>query len=309
MIRNERLRNLRRKWKRVRLAAEVPVARAVLAFFESLSDSGALRVGESMGRLAYLLFPRRRREALANLAAAFPAWSEAECERVARASAKELGRNMAEWLNSGRYSVEELCARVEVRGAEHFKAAVAKNRGVIVVTAHYGNWELLSVVAKSLLPDRVLAAVGRAFENEAVYRIVTERRSRAGTEAIPQSALAIRRVLCAGGGVGLLLDQYTPARRGGALVPFFGREAWTVMGPAKLAARARPAALPMSIRRLEGNRHLLEIGPEIELADSGDAKADALENARRFSAAIEDFIRPHPEHWVWSHHRWKHSPK
>jgi KDO2-lipid IV(A) lauroyltransferase len=104
--------------------------------------------------------------------------------------------------------------------------------------------------------------------------------------------------------VGILIDQHI-GERDGVVVPFFGRPASTVFAPALIAMRSGPAVLPMWITREGRGRYRVRVGEEVPVRRSGDLRADLVENTARFTAAIEAFIRAHPDHWFWVHRRWK----
>jgi len=297
-----------KRWKKRRENFELLGARLAMDLFERLPERCVVPMGRGLGRLAFRLSRKHRRQALENLERTFPEWSAARRKQVAQQSFEAFGSSVVEWLYLGAAPAEQVGARVEVRGLEHLRKAVFRGRGVVVVTAHFGSWELIPLALRVRLPGQAIAVVGRPFRNQALYTQVIERRSRGGIEVLGRSALAVRRALRERAIVGVLLDQYTPERRGGKLVPFFGKRAWTAVGPATLAQRLGTPVVPMHLLPLGGGRHELVIGPEIELCQEGDEAAMVIENTRRLSLAIEGFIREHPESWLWLHHRWRHSP-
>ncbi|HWT82010.1 MAG TPA: lysophospholipid acyltransferase family protein, partial [Candidatus Methylomirabilis sp.] len=136
--------------------------------------------------------------------------------------------------------------------------------------------------------------------------LVTTLREQSGNQVIRKrdAVQAILQALRRGGTVAILIDQHV-AEREGVVVPFFGRPASTGYAPALIAMRSGAAVLPGVIMRQGRARYRVVIGEEVPVRRSGDLKADLVENTARFTAAIEGFIRKHPEEWFWVHRRWK----
>ena len=281
--------------------------RTATAIVRLLPERWALRLGAVAGRAAAALIPRRREIALANLRLAYPAWSEARRAALARQNLEEIGRIMIEWSYLTRLSPDDVLARLELVGFEHYEAAVARGKGLLAVTAHYGYWELLPTALRARYPDHSIAVVGRPQRNPLVYEMIVRRRL-LGAEMLPRDARTILRALRRGATIGVLIDQYTPKRRTGMVSPFFGGRVWTRTGPAGLARHTGAALVPVHIRRIAGTRHRMEFGPEIEVPQTGDRATDVAEGTARLNAAIESFIRAHPEHWLWAHRRFRRSP-
>ncbi len=301
-------RKYRRRTKRARRWLWVALTRPLVFIAERLPERWMLDFGVSLGGVFYRLAPLRRRVARANLHIAFPDWSPERVDEVARASFAELGRSLVEWTRLPSLTPEEILERVECRGFEHIERALKRGRGMFLVTAHYGSWELGPAVMAARLPQFEFVAVGRRFDNPAVQRQVERRRHAGGSGLVDRDARAILRALRRGAAVGVLVDQATREKRGGRLVPFFGKRAWTTVGPATLALRAGAAIVPATIRRVDGIHHCLEAGPEIEFPDSGDRRRDIMEITARMNDAFEALIREHPEPWLWMHQRWRRSP-
>ena len=278
------------------------------AGFAALPEPAALRAGAVLGRMGAVLFRRRAREALANLRRALPELSEEERAALWRRSTEDLGRAAAEWARLPRLSEQDLLARVDVMGLEHLVKAAARGRGVLAVTAHYGNWEYIPAVIRARLPDLRFSVVGRTMPSPQLQAWIETRRTRGGGEVLPQDARAILRSLRSGTILGVLVDHYTRERRGGVLAPFLGLRAWTTPGPALLALRSGAAIVPVHIRRISGPAHRIEIEPELELPQTGDRTRDVAAATALMNQAIERWIRADPAPWTWSHRRFRHSP-
>jgi KDO2-lipid IV(A) lauroyltransferase len=184
----------------------------------------------------------------------------------------------------------------------------AQTRGVIVLTAHLGNWELLAH-AHGLLGHPV-TLIHRPMRNELVDDAIVAVRARAGTRTIPKKAAAREaiRVLRRGGILAIPSDQNQTTRYG-VFVDFFGVPACTTPGVARLAALTGSPVYPVFIlREGDSERHRIEILPPVEMISTGDREADIVANTQRCSRIVEDMIRRHPEQWIWFHKRWKTRP-
>jgi len=282
---------------------------AGIQILERLPEGAALTAGELAGVFAAHVFPQRRERVRANLAAAFPTWNVRARERVLRYHARLLGRNATAWVRLASLPGEKLLAQLEFEGLPLLEAALDRGRGALVATAHYGCFEVVLPALHARLAPRPVVAVSHAQRNPHLRALVDERRRRGVTTVtLPQDALAVRRALRAGTAVGVLADHYLAPRRGGVLLPFLGRRAWTNPGPATLARAAGSPLILAHTRPLPGGRHLVAIGPEIESPRSGDRARDVAEMTLRLNDAISGWIRERPELWLWAHRRFRGSP-
>jgi len=192
---------------------------------------------------------------------------------------------------------------VEFVGLEHLEAAHAAGKGVLVLTAHYGNWELLA--ASHTLTRFALSVVVRPLDHPLADRVVEAFRRRSGLELI-EKRRAVRDIVAAlrrGRLVGVLLDQ-NAARSEGVFVPFFGIPASTSRGLAVIALRTEAPVVPAFIRRMDGGRHCVEFEPTVPVPPDGDV----TRYTAAFTASIEAAIRRDPGQWFWMHGRWKTRP-
>jgi KDO2-lipid IV(A) lauroyltransferase len=192
---------------------------------------------------------------------------------------------------------------VEVEGLEHLERAATPGRGVLLLTAHLGNWELLA--AAHVLTGRPLSEVVRPLDQPVLDRLVARLRRRTGVEVIPKQR-GLRGILDAlrrGRMVGILLDQ-NASRAEGVFVPFFGTPASTSRGMALAALRSGAPVLPVFIRRGPDGRHRVQIQPEVLRPVNRDPTAFTA----ALTAAIEAEVRRVPEQWLWAHRRWRTRP-
>jgi len=273
--------------------------------------------------------PRVRRVKDA-LAAAMPEMGARAREETARGVFVHLARSFGELLALRGRRRAELLARVDVDGIEHVADATRRSAsgGVLVVTAHLGNWEL--ACAKVAAMGFPVSVVHRGLGHGALDRALVELRGRSGREPggapveqirMGRSAgIAVVRALGAGRKVLVLLDQ-NARREEGVFVDFFGRAACTRSGPIALALERGVPVVPAFIRRTaDGASHRIEILPALALpalpaAEGGADGAEGTDGERlrlavqRVTRAIEDAIRRAPDQWIWTHRRWRTQPR
>jgi KDO2-lipid IV(A) lauroyltransferase len=260
------------------------------------------------GDIAYCLDERHRRIALRNLAIAFPEQREESRKKIARAAFQQLGTVLAEFPSISRFNRENVENFIRIEGAEHFHKAKEKGRGILFLTAHFGNWEWMAA-SFPLLTGHSIAVVYRPIDNPFVGRMVGRLRTWTGNQGISnQKAMArILRVLKKEGAVGILLDQNVSWQEG-VFVKFFGEWACTNEGLALLAMKTGAAVLPgFNIRQPDG-RYRLVLEPELNLVRTGDKEYDVRANTELFTGVIERHVREFPEQWLWLHQRWKTRP-
>lgn len=250
--------------------------------------------------------PRVRITAYQQLRRSFPEKSPKECRRLALLSVRNAAKTMLEVLNSFRWTEEELQKSVTVEGIEHLDAALAKGKGVLLLTAHYGNWELMG--ARLAQKGYPLAAIAKKLHDPLIELLGMATRSRNGLQVIPMSSpLKALRALKQNMVLAILMDQN--AGRRGIFVPFLWREASTFTGPALFAIKSGAVVLPAFVERDANDHHIGRILPPLEVVRTGDLQRDIYENTVAFTKAIEDQIRRHPEEWFWVHRRWKTDPR
>jgi KDO2-lipid IV(A) lauroyltransferase len=298
----------RGRWSPVAILEWALVA-SLARLFAWLPESAAYALGEGAGRLAFRLDRRHRTITVENLARAFPEeYSPTEIVRLACAVFENLGRTAVDVARSDRFLSEPNSDAVRLDGHDRMREARRRGSGVLVITAHFGPWELLPMVyAPHFGPSHVVA---RPLDNPRLDDLLTAMRERGGNRVIRKhnAVQAILRALRRGDTVGILIDQHISEKEG-VVVPFFGRPASTAFAPALIAMRSGAAVLPVAIVRDGRGRYRVLIADEVPVRKSGDLKADLVENTARFTAAIEAFIRMHPEQWFWVHRRWKtHLP-
>jgi len=265
-------------------------------------------VGARIGALAFRVLGRLRRVGLRNLEMAFPEKGVAERERLLRVEYRNLGYLLAEFCQMPGYSADRASRFIRYEGLENYLRARDRGKGVLVLTGHLGAWELSSFYHS--LMGMPMGMVIRRLDNPLVDAFVNRVRCLHGNRVIHKDDFARGLIasMRAGETVGILMDtNMTPPQ--GVFVPFFGVQACTASGMARIALKTGAAVVPGFLLWEEGEqKYVLRFGEEVAVTSTGDAEADALANTARFTAVIEGYIRQYPEQWLWMHRRWKTRP-
>lgn len=269
---------------------------------QRMSLSAVQRLGRRLAWLVIALAPSRRRLADHNIALAFPEMTSQQRREVRLESVRNITCTMLELLKLPAISPAELAELVDAEGFEHLQAAAGEGRGVILLTAHYGNWEVMGAWLAQQLPQ--VYVVARDAAHQVTASVINEAREAHGLRVLDRDDVRqMLRALNSGGALGILPDQH--ALRGGVLVEFMGRPAWSFSGTALLAQRSGAIVVPIFCWRTPEGRFRTQIQPPVELVDTGERKADALTNTCRILAVIEAQIYRQPGPWLWLHNRWK----
>lgn len=275
--------------------------------YHRLPERAGHRLGAGIGTAMRWISPRHWRIVMANLRLAFGNQrSEQDLAAIGRACYRHLGKCLMEFIRLPAMSAEEIRRVTELRGREHLDEALARGRGVILLTAHLGNWEMVGArIAADGYPLNVIA---RAQRDDRLTDYIRSTREVAGMRVLHRE-VAVRRSLLAlrqNELVGMLLDQN--AGEDGVFVEFFGHLASTAPGAAAFALRTEAAVVPTFGWRKQDDRHMIEIREPVPLVRTGDRERDLLMNTAQYTKIIEEAIRAHPEQWFWLHKRWKSRP-
>jgi Kdo2-lipid IVA lauroyltransferase/acyltransferase len=291
-----------RKW------LEYAAAWTVLKFLGALPRPASRQFAEGIAWTLFWFRPPLRRAATVNLQLAFPDWSGVQRKKTIRGMVRNLGWMAAEFAHFPDLSRENIERLVVLDGFENFQAARDCGKGVIFLTGHMSAWELAPFA--QALYGNPLSFLARAIENPRVDALVNRYRCLSGNEPIEKNnaARTMLRVLHSGGTVGILADQNTSLDEG-VFADFFGIPAATTTGLARIARRTDAAVVPGFLFWDESMRkYRLRFSPAVALQRTDDEETDIRENTARFNRVIEDYIRAHPEQWLWVHKRWKNRP-
>ena len=289
---------------------ERSLVRGALRILELLPDGSATGFGRGAARL-YFVFARSRRRILReNLTRAFPGKTRAEIARLEKTCAANLGAAFMEFVESANLSREDVLTRVTLAGEENYARARARGKGVFLLSAHFGSWELGAIRA-GLIEDPI-ASVVRPLDNPLLEEDLEYRRTRLGNRVIrkKEAAREILRAIRAGQTVAILIDQNVVAEEA-VFVPFFGRPAATTPSLALLQMKTDAAVVPVFTWPLGGGRYRLQFEKPIladEFTAAGGREQRVLAATARYMAVTEQAVRGDPGAWLWMHNRWRTQP-
>ena len=293
--------------KRVKRFVRYLLIRALLVPIQLVPLRLASWLGERLGALAFVLARSERRKTLASLAVGYPEKSETEREALARQCFRHIGRSVMEMV-----CIEQFDARrheyVEWEPASRaaMDAALARGKGVVFVTGHVGNWELLARYVA--LEDYPAAVIGKEASDPRTTKLIEGFRASGKLRVIWRgssgAAKEMLRALKGNSILGILIDQDTKVQS--VWVPFFGRLAKTPRAAADLALRTGAAPMLGFCTRVGPLRYRITMRELERPALEGEAAVTAL--TAELTRGIEEQIRAHPEQWVWMHQRWKSPP-
>lgn len=265
------------------------------------------RISFILGRIWFVFDRRHRNVAVENLRLAFgDRLNAVEIRSMARQVFCNLIRIVFEIGWGMRLDASRIQDHFRYYGLHHLQAARVKGRGVLVLSAHIGNWELLGNAVGSI--GFPMSAIYRPLDFKPLDLFFVNLRSRNGTRLFPKEGamLKIIRSLRNNELVGVLLDQNTVVSSG-VFVDFFGKRACTNQGLAQIARMTEAPVVPLFLVR-EEDGYRVEFGPEVPLVKTGDRTRDIDENTKNYTGVIESMIRRYPEQWFWVHRRWKTRP-
>ncbi len=282
------------------------VFRAIERLFCALSLRKAQAVGRGLGWIYGSVIRYHRQDAREALARSLPETSPAERTRILRAMYANLGMTVAEALRLRRLTDEELDRTVRIVNRHYAQEIYDEGNGLLVVTGHVGNWEMLcNLVPRLGFP---LSAVVKPIRPPALNDYVARIRGQYGLKLLPpqNSYRQCLRAVKKGEVLGFIIDQ-NRTRSEGVFVDFFGRPACTTPGLAYLSAQLQVPVVPVfNLRQPDG---MFEIQCHPPIAPPADRSEDAIRDATQtYTQVVEDVIRRHPDQWTWIHRRWRTRP-
>ncbi|MDH3575558.1 MAG: lauroyl acyltransferase [Desulfobacteraceae bacterium] len=265
------------------------------------------RMADFLGGMLFCVDKKHRGIVMDNLTYAFGHEKQPEeIKKIARQVFINLVKVVFEIGWSLKLDERSLAKYFKIDGFRHMKKAYEKGKGVLVLTAHCGNWEFLAVAGSMI--EYPVSMVVRPLDFKPLDRFFINLRSRFGGKVIPKqrSLRAILRSLDRREMVVLLMDQNVDWYEG-VFVDFMGHRACTNKGLALLALKTGAPVVPVfMVREKSGFR--AEFGPEIFTVKTGDKQKDIEINTEEYNRVIENFIRRYPDQWFWVHQRWKTKP-
>ena len=271
------------------------------------------RIGRWIGFLMSRFIPKRRKIAIDNIRQAMPYMKKSpfwnctleSAEEIADETFAHLGMSLMETCKLYHGRGKEILDNIEIRGREHYEKARAKNKGLVFITGHCGNWELIALAFKHYFDDN-MSVIARRQNNPYLNSMVAKMRMRYDNQIIyKQGAMKpIISVLRKKGVIGILTDQ-TVFEDEGVLINVLGRKAWATKAAVVIGQKTGVPLVPAYIHR-EGDRHVITISAEHELINEQSETA-LHQNVQSLSNYLEDFVCAHPTDWYWVHRRWKRA--
>ncbi|MFM9905725.1 MAG: lysophospholipid acyltransferase family protein [Pyrinomonadaceae bacterium] len=291
---------------------EYATARVALGLMGVLSREAAIRFAIFILGTTPFILRNLWRTGMRNLEIAFPAESVAWRASVLNGTFENLGRVLGELSQFHKYTRDDLARFTEFDFDQETKTVYEKNksegRGVLLVTGHMGNWEMLVFAFAALYEP--ISYLARPLDNPKIEEMLTRFRIRFGNTPINKSnsAMLAIKILREGGGLGILSDVNAHPKEG-VFVPFFGVPACTPTGAAMIAIRSNALIFPVvCVWEKEIGRYKLVHGDLLAPANTGNRRRDILETTAAYTAELERIIRQYPGQWMWIHKRWKTRP-
>lgn len=268
----------------------------------------AMLLATIIGKLLFLILKKRRQIALKNLQIAFGnSIDERQRRKICKASFINLSKTTVEFMRFTKLNPENIWNDVTVDGVEHLNIALEKGKGAIVFLPHFGNWELLSLVYGTLIPNRA-KAIAFPLKNTKLNDYVWQIRELMSLEIIPRknAIRATLRALKNNNAVGFFADQNAGDQ--GVFIEFFGKPASTARGPVSIALKTdAPILFSLDIRQ-PNDHHQVHILPPIYLEPSDNFEYDVKKYTTILLKELENYIEQYPDQWLWLHNRWKTQP-
>lgn len=296
----------RQKRKRLKNWLIYIFIRMGISFVMKINRGTTIKIFETLGRLGYCLAVSERKKTLKHLQMVFGhQYPVSRINQMAKEVFLNLARNMVDAIRLQKYDSHLIDNLAGAMGLEKIDGALEKGKGLLLLTSHSGNWELLG--AYLAFKGYPLHVVGAPSYDPRLDELIIKNRQHSGARYIARNASASKKILQAlrrNEIVGLLIDQDSKKFEG-VFVDFMGREAFTPIGPVLLAMKKNAPIMPIAIHMHGDYRHLIEVGDEIELEITGDKSHDLTVNTQKCSKAVEKFILKQPTQWIWMHDRWK----
>jgi len=283
------------------------VSRVLIQVFNILPRKLALMLAGFLGEVWYLVSNKDRQIASTQMKLAL-GLKEEKLRSYVRACFEMMIKNLIDAVRMQSWSKKRIGSLVEVEGLEHFESAYNQGKGVIALTGHIGNFELIAAWF-AYYKGYKCSVIGRKLYDERFDHMLVAQREHFNVKNIPTDASVktILETLRNGYALGVLLDQDSRKVRG-HFVDFFGRKALTAAGPMYIARKTGSPVVPLAIYRKPDDTYLLKIMPALELEWTDDKENDIINALQKCSKALEALIKHDPVQWVWIHKRWRTRP-
>ena len=271
-----------------------------------LPRSVTLALGGWLGALVFYLAPQQRELACEHLRRSLTLRDERQVKVIAKQCFENLGKTAVEFMQFPRLDRKRIQQYVTFEGIEHVEQVLALGKGAIILTGHFGNWELLAAsISTTVAP---LTPFVRELRSPRLNALVSSYREKAGYATIDRDTGMRHALRCLKRNelLGIVADVDTVVS--GVFVDFFGRHAYTPYSPVAIALKTGAAILPTFIIRQPDGSHRAIIEPPLALKQTHAKEQDIVINTQKFTKIIESYIRRYPTQWIWMHRRWKTQP-
>lgn len=282
------------------------VAKIVGLCVSRLPRTVTLLIGGLVGRIAYRFASQQRKQACENLRLSLNLSDERQVKKKVKRCFENLGKTVVEFMQFPHLNDKKIQKYVRVEGIQHIENAISQGNGAIILTGHFGNWELLAAcISANVAP---LTPIVRELRSPKLNTLVSNYRDRAGYSTIDRNTGVRDALRCLQNNklLGIVADVDTTVN--GVFVNFFGRPAYTPYSPIAFALKTGAAILPSFIIRQPDGTHRVIIEPPMMLKRSDEKEKELVDNTQKFTNIIESYIRKYPEQWIWMHQRWKTRP-
>jgi Kdo2-lipid IVA lauroyltransferase/acyltransferase len=267
----------------------------------------ALMLAGVIGEVWYLLDSKSRQMAEQQLSFALKL-SPGQAKIQAKACFQLMAKNLVDMVRMGRWSKKYMANIVSIEGYEHYLKANEKGKGIIALTGHIGQFELMAAWF-GYVKERKVAVIGRKLYDKRLDELLVAQRAHFNilNIATVSSPLAIMRALADRYAIGILLDQDSSNVQG-YFADFYGKKALTAAGPVMIARKTGSPILPMAIYRTNDDKFVIRILPELQFEWTDDRTSDIIRVLTMCNKTLEELINYDPIQWAWIHNRWRHRP-
>ncbi len=301
-------KRLRRIRKRIKNWLIYVAVKSGVKWLLTIQRDTAIKFMQRLSFLGYYLVKQERDKTIRHLKKIFGEHkSDLEIQDMAKGVFHNLGRNMADAFTIERFNAGNIDNYVQSTGLENLEHALSLGNGVIALTGHIGNWELMGAYLS--MKGFPINVVGAPSYDPRLDELIIKNRKSSGMKYIARGSAtrSIIRALKQNEVVGILIDQDTKKVEG-VFAEFLGHPAYTPIGPVILAMKTSSAIVPMVIHIRKDGTHLIRVKPKLPLKIEGDDQNNLHHNIQLCNDALSEFILEHPTQWVWMHERWKTKP-
>lgn len=282
----------------------VALIRLMQCALRTVPERARLSTGRLLGAVGYAILKKRRNVAISNIQRAFPDHTPGQAAKIARNCFKNLGTNMIELLMVPFLPEEEVAQRFSFEPQDIAARTLGSGRGVIALTFHFGNWEIMGITSK-LLNQPVVALARPLKKHVRLNAFLNRLRESTGLTIIvnENTAKEVLRLLKRNSIVAILGDHREKRSRG-VFVDLFGHKVPTSKGTAMIGMKTGCPVVPCYPVRKGFLRYTIMCGEPIVMEREGDIEELIAKNTRKINAFLEDIIRRYPDEWFWVHQRW-----